>query len=246
VSRPAIVDFTVPEAEGELTIQTVLKGHDGNQIAGKIITTTLYKRNDSKVAGKTVHFIGGGFEGYEHLVAVADDINQADIVVVGPYNTDRAAVTAKVNQSLSAGKRVIVLRQGLSKPETNIYATPGFPVSPPIMDAEGNYGAALHYLNQTKYTTGVPSNTLMDDRFRDLVPNRSLQFAGGEISAGVLVNGCGHVWSHYSDLCEVSVGGSIMLMCQIPIASQYGVDPISDILIRNFIEQIDKTTPSAK
>jgi hypothetical protein len=102
----------------------------------------------------------------------------------------------------------------------------------------------MQNLNRTKYTEGVPNNTLMDDRFRDLIPNRSLNLPAGEISAGVLGNGCGPAWTHFTDLCEESVGGSKMLLCQIPIAPKYGMDPISDILFRNFIEQIDQTTPT--
>ena len=239
VSTPAALDFTTPETEGGLTIQAVLKSPDGKLLAEKKTTTALYKRNDSKVAGKTVHFIGGGYEGYERLVAVTGDINQADIVVVGSCNADHADVTAKVKKSISEGKKVIVLRQEPThKPETNIYAAPDFPVSPPLLASEGTFAPNLHYLNRTKYTEGVPNNTLMDDRFRDLIPNRSLNLPAGEISAGVLGNGCGPAWSHCTDLCEVSVGGSKMLLCQIPIASQYGVDPMSDRLFRNFVENL--------
>jgi len=246
VSTPATLEFPTPETQGDLTIQVVLKGPDGKLLAEKKTTAALYKSNPSQVVGKTVHFIGGGFEGYDRLVNVTDEIDKADIVVVGPRNADPAGVTAKVKKSLAEGRKVIVLRQEPGKPETNIYAAPDFPVSPPLMNTEGSFMPNLHYINRTKYTEGVPNNTLMDDRFRDLIPNRSMNLTDGEISAGVLGNGCGPDWTHFKDLCEVSVGGSKMLLSQIPIASQYGVDPLSDILFRNFIEEIDKTTPSEK
>ncbi len=239
VSTPATLEFPTPGAEGYLIIQVVLKGPDEKLLAEKTTTAALYKRNSERVAGKTVHFIGGGFEGYDRLVNVTDEISKADIVVVGPRNADQADVTAKVKKSLAEGRKVIVLRQEPGKPETNIYAAPEFPVSPSLLASEGTFAPSLHYINKTKYTEGVPNNTLMDDRFRDLIPNRSMNLTDGEISAGVLGNGCGPAWTHFTDLCEVSVGGSKMLLCQIPIASECGVDPVSDLLFRNFVTKTD-------
>ncbi len=186
-------------------------------------------------SGKLETFLtqaGVDFAGIQNLAAAVTQQSERDLLIIGPDTlTPVEAFGQDILTFAARGGRVIVLEQEIPAAGSNL---------PAPMTTTTHSGGYAH-----AQALGTPL-------FRDLGKEDLIDWAGGHPTyknvyvkptqgARSLVE-CGGLL-RYTALAEMACGKGVIVVCQLRVGANLGIDPAADILLRNMIKTYDDYSP---